>query len=184
MPFVNGRYYANRIFGRAIELARILSGQAGSLREPLSSEQQFANISRNVPYSPIYSRPKAAAGSASGSDSGLCDLVAGFTPHGVHCEPGKDYHGTAYMDLNGPGIRLHSVDEDTIRVRAEADGDIVSVSGRARKAFGGPLQWQVDFSIKSGAGFHQQGGDIVWTVRYICSGDHVEQEFRQTVYCL
>lgn len=58
------------------------------------------------------------------------------------------------------------------------------VDSPAREAFGGPLQWQVDFTIKAGPGFKQQGGDILWTVRYECEGDRVETQFPQTVYCL
>ncbi|MGH9730209.1 MAG: hypothetical protein ACRD4A_00810 [Candidatus Acidiferrales bacterium] len=86
------------------------------------------------------------------------------------------------MSLSGPGI--YHVDQNSIRVMATADGDIVRVDGRSREAFGGHLQWEVNFTIKSGPGFKQQGGDILWMVRYECDGNRVERQFRQTVYCL
>ena len=88
------------------------------------------------------------------------------------------------MALSGPGIQSHSVDEDSIRATAAADGDIVSLDGEATLGYDGHRQWQVNFTIKAGTGFNQQGGAIVWTVTYKCNGDELETQFHQILYCL
>jgi hypothetical protein len=187
MPFINGRFYANPIYGSAVELARLIGGQdQEDSRGPSdASEDLQTNVTGTLKSLGLYSSPRADDTDSSDSPSGFCDLTASFEPDGgVNCEPGKDYHGTAYMSLAGPGIQFHRVDEESIRATATADGDIVSVDGEASLGYDGHRQWQVPFTIKAGKGFKQQGGAIVWTVTYKCNGDDLEWQPHQMLYCL
>lgn len=174
MPFINGRFYMNPLFGAALERAR--------LRVP---ETEDTDIIEGLPSLNIDSGPRASGDDDADTPSGFCDLTASVSPHGVHCERDKDYHGTAYMELGGPGIQFHKVDENSIRATAAALGDIVSVDGDATPGYDGKRQWKVPFAIRAGKNFQQQGGAIQWTVTYKCNGDELEwQAPLHVLYCL
>jgi len=186
MPFINGRYYANPVFGWGVELARIIAGHEG--RNSGAHSDAYGASGREiigyVPSLSIYSSPQLGETAASDRTSGFCDLTFNSHPNGAQCEQGKDYHGTAVLVIAGVGTGFHYVDPNTIRVAAEADSDIVSVDGRPASILGGHQQWTVNFTIKSGPGFKQQGGAILWTIRYKCTGKEVERQYRQILHCL
>lgn len=186
MPFINGRFYANLAYGRALELARIAEefGQDALHGGTNPAQETGKKIIEGVPSLDINSLLQTAREQDSNHPSGFCTLRADFTPHGVKCEEGKDYHGEAVISLSGIGFSSHYVEPHTIRVRAEAEGDIVSVDSHPTEYFGDPKRWAVRFTIKSGPGFRQQGGNILWTVTYKCLRDDVVMRFPQTLHCL
>jgi|GEM_PF-4241933 len=186
MPFINGRYYANPVFGWGVELARIIARHEG--RNSGGNSDAYGAPGRyiigNVPSLGIYSSAQLGVTEPSDQAGGFCDLKLNSHPHGVKCEQGKDYHGLAVLVIAGVGTGFHYVDPNSIRVAAEADSDIVSVDGRPVSILGGHQQWTVDFTIKSGPGFKQQGGAILWTIRYKCTGKGMERQYRQILHCL
>ncbi|MHB8541775.1 MAG: hypothetical protein ACYDCD_12675 [Candidatus Acidiferrales bacterium] len=186
MPFINRRFYANPVFGWGVELARILAGQQHQNPRGTGEvlDQRLQNIIGDVPSLGIYSAPLVSETNASDSASGFCDLKISSHPHGVKCEQGKDYHGMAVLVIAGVGKQFHYVDPDSIRVAAEAGSDIVSVDSRPMSILGGHQQWAVNFTIKSGPGFKQQGGGILWTIRYKCTGKELERRYPQILHCL
>ena len=90
----------------------------------------------------------------------------------------------AVLVIGGVGTGFHYVDPDSIRVAAEAGSDIVSVDSRPTQVLDGPQQWAVNFTIKSGPGFKQQGRGILWTIRYKCTGKKLERQYPQILHCL
>ena len=185
MSFINGRFYANPAYGRALELARIAEQltNSGLLRSTNSADQTGDNVIEGVPSLDIKSLLRAGTEQDSDHPSGFCELEPRFWVEGPECEEGKDYHATAFMRLAGPGIQFKEVVTRSIKVRANTDSEIVTVDSPAEEAFGGPLEWQVKFSIKSCAGCRQQGGTINWTVTYKCRKDELEMTRSQGVVC-
>lgn len=185
MSFINGRFYANPAYGRALELARIAEQltNSGLLRSTNSADQTGDNVIEGVPSLDIKSLLRASTEQDSDHPSGFCELEPRFWVEGPECEEGKDYHATAFMRLAGPGIQFKEVVTRSIKVRANTDSEIVTVDSPAEEAFGGPLEWQVKFSIKSCAGCRQQGGTINWTVTYKCRKDELEMTRSQGVVC-
>ena len=186
MPFINGRFYTNPVFGWGVELAGIIAGHEGHNSGGNSDAYDGSNhnIIGDVPSLSIYSSPQLDETESSEQASGFCDLKLDSHPDGVKCEQGEDYHGTAVLVIGGVGTGFHYVDPNSIRVAAEADSDIVSVDGRPVSTLGGHQQWSVKFTIKSGPDFKQQGGAILWTVRYKCTGKEMERQYRQILHCL
>lgn len=168
MPFINGRFYANPVYGRALEIARIGEqlGQSGLLGGTDAAQKTGDHVIEGVPSLDIESSLWAGAKQDSDHPSGFCKLDAKFWVDGPECEEGRDYHATAFMRLAGPGIQFNEVDTRSTRVRASTDSELVTVDSHAEEAFGGPLEWQVKFSIESCVGCRQQGGVINWTVTY------------------
>lgn len=186
MPFINGRFYANPVFGWSVELARIIAGHEGHNSGGNSDAHDASDhsIIGDVPSLSIYSSPQLGETESSDRASGFCDLKIRSLPHGVKCEEGKNYHGMAVFIIGGVGTGFHYVDPDSIRVAAEAGSDIVSVDSRPTQILDGPQQWAVNFTIKSGPGFKQQGGGILWTIRYKCTGKKLERQYPQILHCL
>lgn len=186
MPFINGRFYANPVFGWGVELARIIAGYEDRHLGGNSGAYNASDhsIIGDVPSLGIYSSPQLGETESSDQASGFCDLTLRSHPHGVKCEQGKDYHGMAILVIAGVGKQFHYVDPHSIRVAAEAGSDIVRVDSRPVPILAGPEQWAVNFTIKSGPGFKQQGGGILWTIRYKCAGKELERQYPQILHCL
>ena len=185
MPIINRRFHANPAYGRALAIARIAEqlGQNVLLGGTNAAHKTGENVIEGVPSLDIKSLLRASTEQDSDHPSGFCELEPRFWVEGPECEEGKDYHATAFMRLAGPGIQFKEVDTRSIKVRANTDSELVTVDSPAEEAFGGPLEWQVKFSIKSCAGCRQQGGTINWTVTYKCRKDELEMTRSQGVVC-
>ena len=186
MPFINGGYYANRAYGLTLELARIAEelGQGRSPQGTHTAPETDETVIEEVPSLDIKSLLQTAREQDADPPSGFCFLKLDSSPHGVKCEPGKDYHGSAHLNISGIGITSRYVDPRTIHVTAESESAIVSIDSHPVRVIGDSQHWTVDFTIKSGPGFKQQGGAILWTVGYRCTEKDVEMTHRQILYCL